>query len=55
MSIRAHMPECYTSIVLSSSIPGTVWLDNATVLHVGDELWNRTLEVDDSKLTDTAQ
>ena len=49
MSIRAHMPECYTSIVLRSSIPENVRLDNATVLHVGEELWNRTLEVDDSK------
>lgn len=49
MSIRARMPECYTLITLKSTIPNSVTLNNATVVHVGDELWNRTLEVGDSK------
>ena len=49
ISIRARMPECYTSIVLYSTIPNSVTLNNATVVHVGSELWNRTLEVGDSK------
>lgn len=55
MSIRARMPECYTSIMLRSSIPSLVRLDNGSVLFVGDDLWNRTLEVGDSESIQSSQ
>ena len=55
LSIRARMPECYTSLSLIISLAqikntDIVSLDNATVVFIGEELYNSTLTSIDSKL-----
>ena len=55
LSIRAQMPECYTSLSLIIDLAqinsnDVVSLDNATVIFVGEELYNSTLTSTDSKL-----